>query len=195
MISKKALTVSGLLLVLVLTQLTSLSTGDAKQLVNSVLQVFSLLQDKPRPSTIDGVYRVTDVVDGDTIKVDLNGRKETIRLIGMDTPEVVDPRKPVQCFGREASAKAKAVLSGQSVQLVSDSTQGDRDKYERLLRYVFLSDGTLFNQMMIEEGYAHEYTYNSHPYQYQEAFQAAERAAREGEQGLWSADACHGVTQ
>lgn len=140
------------------------------------------------------LYSVTQVVDGDTIKVLMNGKVETIRLIGMDTPETVDPRKPVQCFGQEASARAKDLLSGQRVALEADSSQGDRDKYDRLLRYVYLEDGQMFNKLMISEGYAHEYTYNSNPYKYQLEFQAAEAEARESEYGLWAQSACAGVT-
>ena len=57
-----------------------------------------------------GPYQVIKVVDGDTITIDLNGKAETIRLIGINTPETVDPRKPVECFGVEASNKAKELL-------------------------------------------------------------------------------------
>lgn len=138
----------------------------------------------------DNFYKVIKVVDGDTIKVEINGKSETVRLIGIDTPEVVDPRKPVQCFGKEASNKAKEILEGKVVRLESDITQGDRDKYQRLLRFVFLEDGTNFNKYMISEGFAHEYTYRSNPYKYQEEFIEAENQARELKKGLWADDAC-----
>lgn len=151
------------------------------------------------PSTISQaqpatLYPVTQVVDGDTIKVLLNGQTETIRLIGLDTPETVDPRKVVQCFGKEASNKAKELLYGKNVILEADNTQGERDKYDRLLRYVFLEDGTLFNKLMISEGYAHEYTYDSNPYKYQLDFKAAEKEARENSRGLWNSETCAGDT-
>lgn len=87
-------------------------------------------------------YPVVDVVDGDTVKVRIGDKTETLRLIGIDTPETVDPRKEVKCYGREASDRAKAMLNGKSVYLESDPTQGERDKYNRLLRYVYLEDGT-----------------------------------------------------
>ena len=137
----------------------------------------------------DGLSLVTRIVDGDTIIVEVNGVQEKIRLIGTDTPEVVDPRKPVQCFGKEASAFTKNLLAGGSVRLESDPTQGDRDKYGRLLRYVFLSDGTFVNKTLIAEGYAHEYTYRI-PYRYQTDFKTAERSARENKKGLWVPGAC-----
>lgn len=136
---------------------------------------------------------MVSVTDGDTLKINLNGKTETIRLIGIDTPETQDPRKPVQCFGKEASNKAKEMLNGQKVRIESDPTQGDKDKYGRLLRYVYLQDGTFFNKYMIEEGYAHEYTYNL-PYKYQSEFKKAETQAREQNKGLWAANTCHGVT-
>lgn len=135
-------------------------------------------------------FFVTKVVDGDTFTVEIAEKKETIRLIGIDTPEVVDPRKPVQCYGREASEKAKELLYGKTVTLINDPTQGDRDTYKRLLRYAFLEDGTNVNEYMITEGYAHEYTYQSKPYIYQNEFKAAERNARENKKGLWADDAC-----
>lgn len=155
-----------------------------------------LLKKVPTPTQItlqeeqNQFYPVVKVVDGDTIDVRIEQNVARVRLIGIDTPEVVDPRKPVQCFGKEASDKAKGILTGKSVRLESDPTQGDKDKYGRLLRYVFLEDGTLFNKLMIEQGYAHEYTYHSNPYKYQLEFIAAERSAREQNLGLWNSAAC-----
>lgn len=136
-----------------------------------------------------GTYKVVRVVDGDTFSIDKDGVNTTLRLIGLDTPEVVDPRKPVQCFGREASDKAKAILSGQSVRIDLDKTQGEFDKYDRTLAYAFLADGTNFAEMMIREGYGHEYTYNL-PYKYQTEFKMAEKFARENERGLWAPGVC-----
>jgi micrococcal nuclease len=135
------------------------------------------------------LYVVTQVVDGDTFKVSIGGKTETLRMIGIDTPETVDPRKSVQCFGLEASNKAKSLLIGKKVRLEADSSQGERDKYGRLLRYAYLEDGTFFNKLMISDGYAHEYTYNT-PYQYQSEFKQAETDARNNKRGLWADDAC-----
>ena len=136
------------------------------------------------PSTAETYYRVLKVVDGDTLAVEMGGKNVTIRLIGLDTPETVDPRKPVQCFGKEASDKAKEMLAGKSVRIEMDASQGELDKYGRLLAYVYLPDGVLFNKLMIELGFGHEYTYNL-PYKYQKEFKAAEIAARERKVGLW----------
>ena len=140
-------------------------------------------------STQGSLYKVVKVIDGDTVTVEIDGKKETIRLIGVDTPETVDPRKPVECFGIEASNKAKEILMGKSVRLEADSIVGERGKYGRLLRYIFSEDGTNFNKMMINEGYAHEYTYNS-PYKYQNEFKQAEKEARESKRGLWGDGVC-----
>lgn len=136
-------------------------------------------------------YKVVKVVDGDTLDVEIDGKIERLRLIGIDTPETVDPRKEIQCFGIEASNKAKELLTGRYVSLESDETQGERDKYKRLLRYVILPDGTNFNKYMISEGYAHEYTYDE-VYNYQAEFKQAETSARESGKGLWSPETCSG---
>lgn len=87
-----------------------------------------------------GLYKVIKVVDGDTLSIDKDGEKKTIRLIGIDTPETVHPTKPVQCFGIEASNKAKELLTDKKVRLEFDDTQGEQDRYGRLLAYVFLED-------------------------------------------------------
>ncbi len=137
------------------------------------------------------LYNVASVVDGDTIKVNINGRAETIRFIGMDTPEVKDPRKPVQCFGKEASARMQTLIVGKSVRLQADPSQGERDKYDRLLRYVYASDGTNLAYQMIREGYAHEYTYRT-PYLYQTQFRSAQAFAQSNSLGLWSPSTCAG---
>jgi len=142
---------------------------------------------------LDGA--VTRVVDGDTIDVALDsGRIERVRLIGIDTPETVDPRKPVQCFGQEASAHAKELLDGQTVFVELDSSQGDRDRYGRLLAYISLNDGRDFGEAMIADGFAHEYTYDL-PYVRQDAYRAAQDRAIAAQAGLWSPATCAGDTE
>jgi micrococcal nuclease len=116
-------------------------------------------------------------------------RLKKVRMIGMDTPETVDPRKPLQCFGLEASAQAKTILAGQSVYLETDPSQDTVDKYGRTLAYVWTTSGQRFNLDMIADGYAHEYTYYL-PYRYQKEFKAAENDARNQERGLWPPAAC-----
>ena len=135
------------------------------------------------------------VVDGDTIVVSISGKNETVRIIGIDTPEVVDKRKTVECFGKEASDFARLTLQdNKTVLLESDPTQGERDKYNRLLRYVWIDDGKVdFGKLMIEGGYSSEYTYNL-PYKYQNEYKQVERKAREAKKGLWLDDACLEIT-
>jgi len=150
----------------------------------------SLPQQTTQPSQpTSQLFSVVKVVDGDTIKVDINGTTETLRLIGINTPETVDPRKPVECFGIEASNRAKELLTNKKVRLEADPSQGERGIYGRLLRYIWLEDGTFFNKQMILDGYANEYTYNT-PYKYQNEFKQAEKEARENKRGLCADDAC-----
>jgi micrococcal nuclease len=99
----------------------------------------------------------------------------------------------VQCFGREASAHAHALLDGVTVWLEYDPTQGRLDRYGRTLAYVWMSDGRLYNETIIGDGYAHQYTYDL-PYRYRNAFLAAERSARDAGRGLWSPTTCAGAT-
>ena len=87
-------------------------------------------------ATLQG--RVTRVVDGDTVKVEVRGVETTVRLVGIDTPETVRPGTPVECFGPAASARTKHLLRpGQAVRLVTDPTQDVRDRYGRLLAYLY----------------------------------------------------------
>lgn len=132
-----------------------------------------------------GQYKVVRFSDGDTIAVDMNGRVETIRMIGVDTPETHDPRKPVQCYGPAASAFTKNTITaaGSQVRLAADSLSSNRDRYDRLLRYVYLPDGTLFNERLIREGYGFYYPY--FPFTKSEDFEAVQTKARVENKGLW----------
>lgn len=138
--------------------------------------------------------KVVKVIDGDTAQIEINGQIKTVRYIGMDTPEIVDPRKTVQCFGREASARAHELLDNQIVQLEFDKLVGEQDKYGRLLAYVILSDGKIYNKQMIAEGYAKEYTYQDQEYKYQADFKSAQVDAESASLGLWSQSTCAGDT-
>lgn len=123
------------------------------------------------------------VVDGDTIDVDIGGKDTRVRLIGVNAPERYEGKDP-QCFANEAGTYVKNRLEKKQVYLVSDPSQDDRDKYDRLLRYVFLENGTNFDLELIEQGFAKEYTYKI-PYQYQEQFRSAQSMAKSGNMGLW----------
>ena len=127
--------------------------------------------------------KVTSVVDGDTFKAKIGTKVETIRIIGIDTPETVDPRKPVQCFGIEASKKLKALLVGKSVSLIANPAE-DRDMYKRLLRYVELGSKDI-GAAMIADGYAFSYKEYPHPRLVQ--YNKLETEARGASKGLWRA--------
>ena len=143
------------------------------------------------PNTIGVYYKVTKVTDGDTIHVMIGGEDDTVRLIGINTPETVDPRRAVECFGKEASVRMKELTEGKIVRLTYDESQALRDTYGRLLAYVFLEDGQMINRKMIAEGYAYEYTYMT-PYMYQKEFRQLQSLAQSSKRGLWAEDTCHG---
>lgn len=130
---------------------------------------------------------VSRVVDGDTIAVTIAKppeglyRRERVRLIGVDTPETVHPSKPVERFGKEASDFTKAALSKKTVRLAFDKVL--RDRYGRLLAYVYLEKGRCFNAELVEKGYGHAYT--AFPFQFLEEFRKLQTAAREKKAGLW----------
>lgn len=130
-------------------------------------------------------FRVIRVVDGDTIIVALNHKPETVRLLGINTPETVAPNRPVQCYGPEASNRTKELLKGKIVRLDADPSQDNEDKYHRLLRFVFLGNENV-NESLVRDGYAREYTYK-HPYAYQAEFRAKQKAAKKNKLGLWGA--------
>jgi micrococcal nuclease len=127
---------------------------------------------------------VIGVRDGDTIEVDLgNGNFKTVRYIGIDTPESVDPRRAVECFGKEASNINNTLVMNKTIQLEKDVSE--TDKYGRLLRYVFV-DNVFVNQYLVQEGFANASAYPP-DVKYQEDFNSAEEEARLNGKGLWSA--------
>lgn len=154
------------------------------------------LQNEPPGYEIATVERV---VDGDTIVVSITGgsagpgqgqaavgAEERVRLIGIDTPESVRPGTPIECFGREASSAAKALLEGQEVRLIKDVEE--RDGFDRLLRYVYIGD-EMANARLVMNGYATAFTYPPN-IRHSEFFVQLEREAREGNRGLWSPETC-----
>lgn len=144
----------------------------------------TLLPDQafPEPDLEGEKALVTKVIDGDTIELESGQR---VRLIGVDTPETKDPRRAVECFGKQSAAKTKELLEGKVIILQKDVSEVD--KYNRLLRYVFLpiDEGFLFvNDYLIREGFAKALTYPP-DVKYSEKFRSAERKARESAVGLW----------
>ncbi len=134
--------------------------------------------------TAPGTATLARVVDGDTIRVRINGREERVRLVGIDTPESVKPGTPVQCYALAASARTKALLpKGAAVRLVRDVEE--RDRYGRLLAYVYrVRDGLFVNLALVREGYAVTLTVPPNV-AHTDEFVAAARDAREHGRGLW----------
>jgi len=161
-----------------------------KKIFSIALFAIAFLLSQSYVNVPEGFYLVSRVVDGDTISIDINGETKKARLIGVDTPETVHPTKLVECFGKEASQKNKEILEGKAVKIEYDESQEITDKYDRTLVYVFLEDGTNFNEYLIRNGYAYEYTYNE-PYKYQQIFKEAEIDAKENLRGLWANGVCN----
>lgn len=131
-------------------------------------------------------FLVTKVIDGDTIEIKSGTQISKVRLIGIDTPETVDPRRPVGCFGKKASAETKRLIEGKNVILTKDISE--TDKYNRLLRYVYLPMGNgenlFINDYMIRQGFAKILTYPP-DVKYDSRFLQAEKEARDNLRGLW----------
>jgi micrococcal nuclease len=146
-----------------------------KTLVITLIAIFVIL---PLVSAQE-TFTVQWVIDGDTVQLS-NGEK--VRLIGVDTPETVHPRKPVEYFGKEASAFTKREIEGQTVRLEYDWER--TDKYGRTLAYIYrYSDDFFLNAEIVKQGYGHAYT--RFPFKYLEEFREYEKNAREGKKGLW----------
>jgi micrococcal nuclease len=130
-----------------------------------------------------GLYDVARFVDGDTIVVNMNARNETVRMIGVDTPETHKPNTPVQCYGPAAAAYTKNLIGTQKVRLEADPTNQNRDRYGRLLRYVYLPDGRLIEAELIKNGYGFAYTL--FPFTKKDNFVDLEKQAKADNRGLW----------
>lgn len=131
------------------------------------------------------LVKVTRVIDGDTIELETG---ETVRYIGIDTPETKAPGQPIGCYGPEASRKNETLVLNKEVRLERDVSETDR--YGRLLRYVYVptDDGELLvNEVLVKEGFAQASSYPPDVAK-QDIFRAAEAKAREKQLGLWSAE-------
>lgn len=157
---------------------------DTPQAINAAATIKGQLVSSTDDLPQEGI--VKRVIDGDTIEL---ADGETIRLIGIDTPETVHPTKPVERFGREAKAFTAGMLEGEKVKLVYDpasAATNHRDKYGRLLAYIYRHDGVDFNAFIIKMGFAHAYT--EFPFARSDEFLGYEALARERSLGLWASD-------
>lgn len=144
--------------------------------VLALLNFFAIGQDQ-------NLHQVLSVADGDTILVDMYGKTETIRFIGVDTPETQHPTKPVQCYGPQASDYLKAKLEGEYVRLEVDPLSDNRDRYDRLLRFIYTENNELINLSIVEQGFGFAVTGFEHSRMPQ--FVAAEANAKSQKTGLW----------
>jgi micrococcal nuclease len=142
----------------------------------------------PDPPKGAAAAKVQRVVDGDTFVATVNGRRERVRIIGVDTPESVDPNRPDEPFGEEASNFAKHYLTGETVRMAGDVEP--RDRYGRMLAYVWLADGTFWNALLAAEGYAQQLTIPPNV-TYAALFRRLVGEARREDRGLWARDS-HG---
>lgn len=131
-------------------------------------------------------YQVTKVFDGDTIEVNMDGTLEKVRFIGIDTPETGGHDTGIECYGPEASSYTKAQLQNQYVLLIADSLSSNRDRYNRLLRYVYrASDNLDMNLSILQHGYSK--SYSIFPFERSQEFKQASRTAEQNNLGLWAA--------
>ena len=178
--------------------------------ITAFIGVFLILQEKSVPVSVEPIVDKVDdfqiqaqtstttdsnanstvlrVVDGDTLVALLDDEpgEWTIRMLGINTPETVDPRRPVECFGKEASEKLKSLLPPDSrIRLAPDPKADERDKYDRLLRNVFLADDTDVNALMVRDGFA--YAYLSFPLaaERKKELKELETTAKLERRGLW----------
>lgn len=162
---------------------------NSEQVTTTVLTATSTQATKNQTNAV-----VVRVVDGDTLdaKLDSEPTKEyKVRLLGVNTPETVDPRRPVQCFGKEASDFTKHTLNGKRIWLRADPQADERDKYGRLLRNVYLEDGTDFNALLISQGYAYAYVSFPQDPARKTELRRLESEAKAAGRGLWAPGVCN----
>jgi len=151
---------------------------------NKIIPIETVVPEKIiTPTKGEDFILVTKIIDGDTLMVKINDKETAVRLVGIDTPE------SGQCFGKEATNRAKELMENKKVKLEADETQDDKDKYGRLLRYIYLEDGTFINKKLIEDGVAKEYTYKI-AYKFQAEFKSDQKVAKEKKIGLWADEVC-----
>lgn len=142
--------------------------------------VLSVMQNQP------GLYAIDHFIDGDTIAVKMDGadgKTQSIRMIGVDTPETHKPNSPVQCYGPAAAAYTKNIIGTSKVRLEADEKSTNRDRYNRLLRYVYLPDGRLVQGELIKNGYGFAYT--DFPFTKSNEFVQYQATAKTDNKGLW----------
>lgn len=198
-ISKKILKISLIILILALAGSAAFAFKYRKDLKGSwgnfskdVASFFS--RERKTENTAAEGYNVLAVFDGDTIAVEIGGKPVIVQAIGINAPEAGSPGQPVECYAAYSTALASQLLSGKKVELKTDDAFPAEDPFGRLFRYLILPDGKNYNEVMLEQGAAYEYSeYPGSPYGLQAEFRQAEGAARASGKGLWAPDSCSGA--
>ena len=158
-----------------------------KRLISALIAliVFLLLQISPTQKSIknnidNNTCIVKRVIDGDTIELE---NKQIVRYIGVDSPELHHPKKSVECFASAAAEFNKKLVEGKTVRLEKDVSE--TDKYKRLLRYVWIDDSKMINEIMVREGYAYAATFPP-DVKYAETFRQLQQEAMNNKKGLWN---------
>lgn len=134
-------------------------------------------------------FFVSEVIDGDTIKVMIDGQEEKVRFLGLDAPEIKSNEGKSECYALEAKKEVERLVNLKWVFLEKDPSQGERDKYGRLLAYVFLSNGDMLNEHLLRLGYAKDYKAKN-DYRYQDLLERALNDAKQSGYGLWDKRSC-----
>lgn len=142
-------------------------------------------QTDPELATI-GYYDVVSIADGDTITVDMEGKKEKVRFIGVDTPEIYHGgnTEPSQCYGEKAKAFTEAAIDNKRVKLVADEKGSNRDRYGRLLRYVYNYQNMGIDETLVSEGYG--FAIDGFAYSKKDQYLSLMKDAENGKKGLWA---------
>lgn len=167
------------LILLLLCIFTSIFTSI---LTYSVISKIDLSINPPSYAVESNTYLVIDVIDGDTIKVERENKVATVRLIGIDAPEV----RQKECKYKESTEYLEELILNKRVNLEADFTQENTDRYGRELRYIFINNLNV-NKQMLTAGMAKEYTYRQH-YKYQLEFILEEKNAILQSRGVWSSE-------
>lgn len=136
-----------------------------------------------------GTFNVVQIVDGDTVVLDVFGKYESVRLVGIDAPEVNWETESPECYAFEARDRVEELLAGRQATLLRDLSQDDRDTYGRMLGYILLEDGRDLGELLLREGYVREFTFKK-PYAKQSVFRAAETEAQAAGKGIFMKDVC-----
>lgn len=166
-------------------KLATLITSLLILFVGLVMQ-FKTQNNRQEEAIQPGFYEVLSIADGDTITVDMEGKKEKVRFIGVDTPEVAHNKGEVsQCYAEKAKAFTEASIDGKRVKLVADEKGSNRDRYGRLLRYVYSHDSRPIDEQLVSEGFG--FAVDGFSYSKKEVYLELMDDAELGRKGLWGA--------